>query len=97
MSGAGAQSLSPFRLTPGSHTLRLSAVHPGGQYTAYATNSFNAIGGADTVTNTFDGNGKVTKRVWISSNGQTNHTQTLTWDAFDHLIKVSERDSVGSG
>ena len=84
-------------MTPGSHTLRLAALHPSGQYTAYATNTFNTIGGADTVTNAFDGNENVTRRVWIGSNGQTNRTQTLTWDAFDRLIKVSERDAVGSG
>ncbi|HWX22414.1 MAG TPA: DUF6531 domain-containing protein [Candidatus Binatia bacterium] len=84
-------------MTPGSNTLRLAAIHPSGLYTAHATNTFNTTGGADTVTNAFDGDGNVTKRVWLSSNGQTNRTQTFTWDAFDRLIKVSERDSVGSG
>ena len=84
-------------LAPGSHTLRLSAMHPSGQYTAYATNTFNATAGADTVTNLLDGNGNVTRRVWINSDGQTNRTQTLTWDAFDQLIKVTDRDLVGSG
>ena len=84
-------------LAPGSHTLRLSAMHPSGQYTAYATNTFNATAGADTVTNLLDGNGNVTRRVWINSDGQTNRTQTLTWDAFDRLIKVNDRDLVGSG
>ncbi len=84
-------------MTAGSHTLRLAAQHPSGQYTAYATNTFNAIGGADTVTNAVDGNGNVTKRVWTASNGQTNRTQTFTWDAFDRLINVTDRDTVGSG
>jgi RHS repeat-associated protein len=84
-------------MASGPHTLRVAAVHPSGQYTAYATNTFTTTGGADTVTNVFDGNGNVTQRTWIGSNGQTNRTQTLTWSAFDRLIKVTERDSVGSG
>ncbi len=84
-------------LTPGSHTLRLSAVHPSGLYTAFATNIFTANGGAtDTVTNQYDGEGNITKRLWISG-GATNRTQTLTWDAFDRLIKVSDRNVQGSG
>jgi RHS repeat-associated protein len=84
-------------MTPGSHTLRLAAVHPSGEYAAYATNTFNTIGGADTVTNVFNGSANVTQRVWITASGQINHTQTFTWDGFDRLIKVSERDSVSSG
>ena len=85
-------------LSPRSHTLLLSAVHPSGLYTAFATNSFTVPTNAvDTVTNQYDGNGNVSKRVWVSAGGQTNRTQTLTWDAFDRLITVSDRDSTNSG
>jgi RHS repeat-associated protein len=84
-------------LTPGSHTLKLSAMHPSGQYTAYATNTFTATGAADTLQDQYDGNGNVTKRSWVSAGGQTNRTQMLTWDAFDRLIKVSERDAYTNG
>jgi YD repeat-containing protein len=84
-------------MQPPAYTLRLSAMHPSGQYTAYATNSFTVTAGADTIGDQFDGNGNVSKRSWVNSDGQTNRTQTLTWDAFDRLIKVSDRDSVGSG
>jgi RHS repeat-associated protein len=84
-------------LTSGSHSLRLTAVHPSGQYTANVTNTFNVTGGADTVQNQYDGNGNVTQRVWVGSNGVTNRTQTLTWDAFDRLLKVSDRDAQTNG
>ena len=84
-------------LVSGSHTLRLSAMHPSGLYTAYATNSFTVTAGADSIGDQFDGNGNVSKRSWVNSDGQTNRTQTLTWDAFDRLIMVSDRDSDGSG
>jgi RHS repeat-associated protein len=33
----------------------------------------------------------------VRSHGQTNRTQNLTWDAFDRLIKVVDRDTMGSG
>jgi YD repeat-containing protein len=89
---------STLELTPGSHTLRVSAAHPSGQYTAGATNTFTlSVAGADSAVNQFDGNGNVTKRIWKNASGQTNRTQTLTWDAFDRLVKVTDRDAVNSG
>jgi RHS repeat-associated protein len=84
-------------LPPGSHTLKLSALHPSGQFTAYATNTFTASGAADTLQDQYDGNGNINRRVWISSGGQTNRTQVLTWDAFNRLIKVTDRDSLTNG
>jgi RHS repeat-associated protein len=85
-------------LFPGSHTLAVSAVDPSGQFSASTNRSFTANGGAtDTVTNIYDGNGNVTQRFWISSSGVTNKVQTLTWDAFDRLMAVTDRDTVNSG
>src|SRR5207302_10783372 len=46
---------------------------------------------------TYDGNGNVTQRVWVNSLGQTNRTQTLTWDAFDRLLAVTDRDALTNG
>jgi RHS repeat-associated protein len=90
---------SALEMTPGSHTLRVWANHPSGQYTAYATNSFtlSVTNGPDTALDQYDSNGNVTQRVWKNSGGVTNRTQTLTWDAFDRLVKVTDRDTVNSG
>jgi RHS repeat-associated protein len=93
--GTWRASLSLF---PGSHTLSVSAVDPSGQYSATTNNSFTANGGAtDTITNVYDGNGNVTQRIWVSSSGVTNRIQNLTYDAFDRLISVTDRDAQNSG
>ena len=84
-------------LTGGSHVLKLTAAHPSGLYTAYATNSFTVTASADTLTNQYDGQGNITKRIWITAAGTTNRTQTFTWDAFDRVIKVADRDSLTNG
>jgi RHS repeat-associated protein len=84
-------------LVPGSHTLKLFALHPSGQFIAYATNTFMASGAADTLQDQYDGNGNINRRVWISSGGQTNRTQVLTWDSFNRLVKVVGRDSLTNG
>ena len=35
--------------------------------------------------------------MWVNVLNQTNRTQTLTWDAFDRLIGVVDRDAVANG
>ncbi len=85
-------------LSPGSHTLSATAFDLSGQHSITTNNSFTANGGAtDTVTNAYDGNGNITQRVWVSSLGVTNKIQTLTWDAFDRLINLTDRDANNSG
>jgi YD repeat-containing protein len=44
-----------------------------------------------------DGEGQVTKKIWKDLSGQTNRTQTITWDARGRMARVVERDSVQSG
>ena len=88
---------STMELTPGSHTLRVWANHPSGQYTAGATNTFTlSSSGADSAVAQYDGNGNVNRRIWKFPNGQTNRTQTLTWDAFDRLVKAGKVRYVGA-
>ncbi len=85
-------------LAAGSHTLTATAVDLSGLTTATASSSFTVTGGngnqpAGTVTSAYDaGNGNVISRSWTSG-----VTQTLTWDAFDRLIQVSQRDSSQNG
>jgi RHS repeat-associated protein len=87
-----------LNLFPGSHTLAVSAVDPSGQYSATTNISFTCTGGAtDTLTNTYDGNGNITQRIWINSLGVTNKVENLTWDAFNRLIQVTDRDTNNSG
>jgi RHS repeat-associated protein len=77
--------------------LTANAVDPSGLYTTSASSTFTVTAGnpnqpSGTVTSGYDGDGNVTSRSW--SNGTV---QTLTWDAFDRLIKVSQRDSSQNG
>ncbi|MBW8780720.1 MAG: hypothetical protein JF599_02365 [Verrucomicrobia bacterium] len=79
-------------LSAGSHTLTVNAVHPSGHYTATATSTFTVNVPLVTLTTGYDADGNVTSRSW--SNGTA---QTLTWDAFNRLIKVSQRDGSNNG
>jgi RHS repeat-associated protein len=84
-------------LATGSHTLTANAVDPSGLYTTSATSNFTVTAGnpsaqAGTVTSAYDGDGNVVSRSW--SNGTV---QLLTWDAFDRLIGVSQRDNSDNG
>jgi RHS repeat-associated protein len=87
--GAWSKTLS---LDAGQHTLRADAVHPSGKFTASAYSSFTVNVPAVTLTSAYDADGNVTSRTW--SNGIT---QTLTWDAFNRLIKVAQRDASNNG
>ncbi len=74
-----------------------NAVDPSGLYTTSATSSFTVTAGngsqpAGTVTSGYDADGNVISRSWTSG-----VTQTLTWDAFDRLIGVSQRDNSDNG
>ena len=92
----GGQWRATLDLTPGPHQLTAMAAHPSGLFVTNATVTFTN-NAADTSTNTFDGNGQITQRVWLTASGQTNRIQTFTWDAFGRLVKASERDSQSSG
>jgi RHS repeat-associated protein len=94
----GGQWRANMDLAPGSHTLLVSAVDPSGLFSGAATNTFaSATNSGDTIQNSFDGNGNITQRVWVNTLNQTNRTQTLTWDAFDRLIGVTDRDAAANG
>jgi RHS repeat-associated protein len=92
----GGQWYSILDLTPGTHQLTAWANPPGSLFVTNVTSIFTNDA-ADTSSNTFDANGQITQRVWLSANGQTNRIQTLTWDAFNRLTQVSERDSFNNG
>jgi RHS repeat-associated protein len=87
--GAWSKTLT---LDAGSHTLTANAVHPSGHFTAGASSTFTVNVPSVTVTSAYDADGNVTSRTY--SNGTV---QTLTWDTFNRLIKVSERDSSNNG
>jgi RHS repeat-associated protein len=85
-----------LQLLPGPHKLVVNALNWSGFFTASATNTFTN-NAADHVQATYAGNGEVTNRVWISSNGQTNATQSLSFDAQDRLHGVTYLDSSSNG
>jgi RHS repeat-associated protein len=83
-------------LQPGVHKLIVNALNWSGYYTASATNTFTN-NASDRVQSAYAGNGEVTSRAWISSNGQTNAVQSLSWDARDRLHEVTYLDSNTNG
>jgi RHS repeat-associated protein len=83
-------------LQPGAHQLIVNALNWSGMFTACATNTFTN-NAADSVQSSYAGNGEVTNRVWISSNGQTNAAQSLSWDARDRLHGITYLDSNTNG
>jgi RHS repeat-associated protein len=87
--GAWSKTLT---LDAGVHTLTANAVHPSGHFTAMANATFTVNVPLVTLTSGYDADGNVTSRTW--SNGTA---QTLTWDAFNRLIKVSQRDGSNNG
>ena len=69
-----------LEMTPGPHQLVATALHPSGLYTTNATVNYTN-NAADTVQDVYSADGALTQRVWKKSDGTTNRTQTLSWDA----------------
>lgn len=88
---------STLEISPGAHQLFVSAKHPSGQFTTNASIWFTNSGVGERVTDTFDGAGYVTQRLWKSPGGTTNRTQNLSWDMRGRLVKVMERDANANG
>jgi RHS repeat-associated protein len=94
---AGSTWALNLDLSAGSHTLVANATDPSGLYTSSATSSFtvtaaNSSEQTGTVTNFYDGEGNAISRTW--ANGTI---QSLTWDSYNRLIKVSQRDNSHNG
>ena len=79
-----------LELSPGPHQLTASALHPSGLYTAWATNAFTNNIPYQVTTDTYDGGGNITNRVYRNASGATNRTQSLSWDAKGRLRQVIE-------
>jgi RHS repeat-associated protein len=100
ITGVGTNAMqwqATMELSPGTHKLAVSALHPSGQFTAWATNSFTNNIAYQTTADSFDSAGNITQRIWRNPNGTTNRTQTLSWDARGRLHAVTERDGSNSG
>jgi RHS repeat-associated protein len=94
----GFQWRANMDLAAGSHTLQVSAVDASGLISGVTNSTFaSATNSGDTILDSYDGNGNVTSRVWVTSLGVTNRTQTLTWDAFNRLVAVTDRDAQSNG
>lgn len=85
-----------IELTPGTHTLTATAVHPSGMYTNTATVTFTNQAFDQTVL-TYYSEGQLTQRVWKNSQGATNRVETYQWDARGRLHGFTERDVNGDG
>lgn len=87
--GAWSKTLT---MGAGSHVLTANAVHPSGHFTATTSSTFTVNVPLVALTTGYDDDGNVSSRT--CSNGTA---QTLTWDAFNRLIKVSQRDGSNNG
>jgi RHS repeat-associated protein len=86
-----------LELSPGTHQLAVSALHPSGFYTAWATNSFTNNDAYQATTDSYDNAGNITNRIWRNPTGGIDRSQTLSWDARGRLHSVVERDAGNSG
>ena len=96
--GTNAMQWRTFlELSPGAHQLKASALHPSGFYTAWATNTFTNDIPYQVTTDTYDGGGNITNRVFRNASGLTNRTQSLSWDARGRLRQVIELNTNNYG
>jgi len=86
-----------IELSQGAHQLAVSALHPSGFYTAWATNLFTNNITNQVTFDTYDGSGNITNRVYRNATGETNRTQFLSWDAEGRLRLVMERNTNNYG
>jgi RHS repeat-associated protein len=86
-----------LELSQGSHQLKVSALHPSGFYTAWATNSFTNSIPNQVAHDSYDGGGNITNRVWVNASGVTNRTQSLSYDAKGRLRQVIELNTNNYG
>ena len=86
-----------MELTPGTHQLTVSALHPSGFFTTNATAWFTNNVGQQTDQIYRDGAGQITQRSYTSANGTGNHTQVLGWDFKGRLCNVVDCDAQGKG
>lgn len=86
-----------MELSPGTHQLIVSALHPSHYFTAWATNWFTNNVSYQTTADSFDSAGNITNRVWKNPSGTVERTQTLSWDARGRLHGVTDRDANNSG
>ncbi|HYG21466.1 MAG TPA: DUF6531 domain-containing protein [Verrucomicrobiae bacterium] len=86
-------------LKPGmSNSLIVYADHPSGAFTTNRSTVFTVSAGAtDREENQYDGSGNVTNRIWRKTDGTILKTQSLVWDGFGRLAKITERDANGNG
>ena len=100
ITGVGTNAMqwqAMMELTPGTHQLKVSALHPSGYFTAWATNSFTNNVAFEATVDSYDSQGNITNRVWKNPSGTVERTQTLSWDALGRLHAVVQRDASNSG
>jgi RHS repeat-associated protein len=91
------QWTADLELASGTNTLTVYADHPSGWFSTNATSVFTNVTTSDTATNQYDGGGNVIARVWRNGTTGLVRTQSLTWDAFNRVVNVTERDAQNHG
>jgi RHS repeat-associated protein len=91
------QWAATMELNLGTHQLTVAALHPSGQFTAWATNYFTNSLAFQQTADSYDANGDITNRVWKTPSGIVERTQSLSWDARGRLHTITQRDAGNSG
>lgn len=91
LNNTGAWSAA-LPLDAGAQTLETRAAHPSGHYTATSTSGFTVSVPLAAISTVHDAEGNVTSLTFADG-----RVQTLTWDAFNQLVKVTERDGTNNG
>jgi RHS repeat-associated protein len=86
-----------IELSQGAHQLKVSALHPSGFFTAWATNAFTNNIPNQVAHDGYDGGGNITNRVWVNASGLTNRMQILSYDAKGRLHQVIELNTNNYG
>jgi RHS repeat-associated protein len=81
-----------MELVPGTHQLKVAALHPSGAFTAWATNTFTNNFGNETDAISRDGNGNVVMRTWYNSDGLADNVQYFFFDSKNRLTDLFDYD-----
>jgi hypothetical protein len=96
--GTNAMQWRTFiELSQGTHQLQVNALHPSSVYTASATNTFTNSIPSQVTTDSFDGSGNITTRIFRNASGFVNRTQSLSYDAKNRLRQVIELNTNNYG
>lgn len=89
--GSDGRWWTDLNLGAGAHTLLATAHHPSGLFHPSSTNTFT-VATTNNVTDSYDGVGNVTNRLFTSGK-----SQALVWDGLGRLVRLTQRENPTNG